>query len=149
MADRAQQVEAKPWSGPGMREFVALMAALMASNALAIDSMLPALPAIGDGLGVAEENQRQLVITSYLLGFGVAQLIYGPLSDRYGRKGLLAIGLALYGVFGLLAGLASSFTLLLTARFLQGVAGRRPGCWSWRWCAIAIKGRAWHGSCRS
>ena len=105
-----------------MREFVALMAALMASNALAIDSMLPALPAIGDALGVGEENRRQLVITAYLLGFGVAQLIYGPLSDRYGRKGLLVISLALYGVFGLLAGIASSFTLLLAARTMQGVA---------------------------
>ncbi len=105
-----------------MREFVALMAALMASNALAIDSMLPALPAIGDALGVGEENRRQLVITAYLLGFGVAQLIYGPLSDRYGRKGLLVISLALYGVFALLAGIAASFTLLLAARAMQGVA---------------------------
>lgn len=110
------------WSGPGMKEFVALMAALMASNALAIDSMLPALPAIGEALGVAEDNRRQLVITSYLLGFGTAQLIYGPLSDRYGRKGLLVISLILYGIFALLAGLASSFTLLLAARAMQGVA---------------------------
>ncbi|HEX8533052.1 MAG TPA: multidrug effflux MFS transporter [Allosphingosinicella sp.] len=122
MADRVAQVEAKPWSGPGMREFVALMAALMASNALAIDSMLPALPAIGDALGVLEENRRQLVITVYLLGFGVAQLIYGPLSDRYGRKGLLVISLVLYAVFALLSGIASSFTLLLAARTMQGVA---------------------------
>jgi DHA1 family bicyclomycin/chloramphenicol resistance-like MFS transporter len=105
-----------------MREFVALMAALMASNALAIDSMLPALPAIGEALGVAEDNRRQLVITSYLLGFGFAQLLYGPLSDRYGRKWLLVGSLAFYGIFGLLAGLASSFDLLLAARFLQGVA---------------------------
>ena len=105
-----------------MREFVALMAALMASNALAIDSMLPALPAIGDALGVAEENRRQLVITVYLLGFGVAQLIYGPLSDRFGRKGLLVVSLVLYGVFGLLSGIAGSFTLLLAARGMQGVA---------------------------
>jgi DHA1 family bicyclomycin/chloramphenicol resistance-like MFS transporter len=111
-----------PSRGPGTREFVALMAALMASNALAIDSMLPALPQIGDALGVGEENRRQLVITSYLLGFGAAQLLYGPLSDRYGRKWLLAGSLALYGAFGLLAGLASSFELLLGLRFMQGVA---------------------------
>jgi DHA1 family bicyclomycin/chloramphenicol resistance-like MFS transporter len=122
MADRAAQVEAKPWNGPGMREFVALMAALMASNAMAIDSMLPALPAIGDALGVTEENRRQLVITVYLLGFGFAQLVYGPLADRYGRKGLLIVSLALYGIFALLAGIASSFALLLGARALQGVA---------------------------
>jgi DHA1 family bicyclomycin/chloramphenicol resistance-like MFS transporter len=71
---------------------------------------------------VAEDNRRQLVITSYLLGFGFAQLLYGPLSDRYGRKWLLVGSLAFYGIFGLLAGLASSFDLLLAARFLQGVA---------------------------
>jgi DHA1 family bicyclomycin/chloramphenicol resistance-like MFS transporter len=51
MADRISEAEARPWTGPGTREFVALMAALMASNALAIDSMLPALPAIGEGIG--------------------------------------------------------------------------------------------------
>jgi DHA1 family bicyclomycin/chloramphenicol resistance-like MFS transporter len=108
--------------GPGLPEFIALMAALMASNALAIDAMLPALPAIGDALGVSEDNRRQLVITFYLLGFGVAQLIWGPLADRYGRKRLLAAALILYSAFGLIAGLASSFTLLLAARTLQGMA---------------------------
>jgi DHA1 family bicyclomycin/chloramphenicol resistance-like MFS transporter len=107
---------------PGFGEFIALMAALMASNALAIDAMLPALPAIGEALGVGEENRRQLVITFYLLGFGVAQLGYGPLSDRFGRKGLLVGGLVFYGVFATAAGLAGSFTLLLAARAMQGVA---------------------------
>jgi DHA1 family bicyclomycin/chloramphenicol resistance-like MFS transporter len=103
-------------------EFVALMAALMASNALAIDSMLPALPSIGEDLGVGEENRRQLVIAVYLFGFGAAQLLYGPLSDRFGRKWLLAGSLGMYGVFGLVAGLVSSFEWLLAVRFLQGVA---------------------------
>jgi DHA1 family bicyclomycin/chloramphenicol resistance-like MFS transporter len=105
-----------------MREFVALMAALMASNALAIDSMLPALPAIGETLDVTEDNRRQLVITAYLIGFGFAQLIYGPLADRFGRKGLLIGSLAFFGIFSLLAGIASSFSLLLAARTMQGVA---------------------------
>ena len=104
-----------------MREFVALMAALMASNALAIDAMLPALPAIGEALGVAEDNRRQLVITFYLLGFGAAQMLYGPLSDRFGRKRLLVGSLVLYGVFATLSGIAASFTLLLAARTMQGV----------------------------
>ena len=122
MADRGSHIEAAADYRPGLREFIALMAALMASNALAIDSMLPALPAIGEGLGVVEANRRQLVITVYLLGFGFGQLVYGPLSDRFGRKGLLIGCLALYGIFGLLAGIASSFTLLLAARALQGVA---------------------------
>ena len=107
---------------PGRAEFVALMAALMASNALAIDAMLPALPAIGEALGVAEENRRQLVITFYLLGFGLAQIFYGPLADRFGRKALLVGSMLFYALFGALAGLAAGFTLLLAARFLQGVA---------------------------
>jgi DHA1 family bicyclomycin/chloramphenicol resistance-like MFS transporter len=123
MADRpTSQKTIQDSGGPGLREFIALMAALMASNAMAIDSMLPALPAIGEALGVAEENRRQLVITVYLIGFGAAQLAYGPLSDRFGRKGLLLLALILYAGFGLLAGIAASFELLLGARFLQGVA---------------------------
>ncbi|TFI60190.1 MFS transporter [Sphingomonas parva] len=121
MSDRTTSAQAQQ-SGPGMREFIALVAALMASNALAIDAMLPALPAMGDALGVVEDNRRQLVITAYLLGFGVAQLLWGPLADRFGRKWLLAVALVFYGIFGLVAGVASSFTLLLAARVLQGIA---------------------------
>jgi DHA1 family bicyclomycin/chloramphenicol resistance-like MFS transporter len=108
--------------GPGRREFVLLIAALMASNALGIDGMLPALPAIGETLGVHDENKRQLVITFYMLGFGVAQLFYGPLADRFGRKRLLIGCLIFYAVFALLCGLSGSFTLLLVARTLHGVA---------------------------
>ncbi|HEY0626360.1 MAG TPA: multidrug effflux MFS transporter [Allosphingosinicella sp.] len=105
-----------------MREFVVLMAALMASNALAIDSMLPALPAIGDALGVTEDNRRQLVITTYLIGFGIAQIVYGPLADRFGRKGLLVGSMIFFAIFSALAGLAGSFVLLLAARLMQGFA---------------------------
>lgn len=129
------------WNGPGMREFVALMAALMASNAMAIDSMLPALPAIGDSLGVTEENRRQLVITAYLLGFGFAQIAWGPLSDRFGRKPLLVAGLLLYGLFAGLAGIAGSFTLLLAARVMQGVAAAAT-----RVLVVAIVRDRFHGS---
>lgn len=120
----SEQIIAAPQARtrPGMGEFVALMAALMATNALAIDAMLPALPAIGEALDVARENSRQLVISAYLLGFGGAQLLYGPLSDRYGRKPLLAVSLAFYALFAFLSGLAGSFDLLLLARVFQGIA---------------------------
>jgi len=107
---------------PGRTEFVLLIAALMASNALGIDAMLPALPAIGDSLGVTEENRRQFVITFYMLGFGAAQLAYGPLADRFGRKRLLIGCMILYASFAALSGLAGSFALLLLARTLHGVA---------------------------
>ena len=124
-----------------MAEFIALMAALMASNALAIDAMLPALPAIGDALGIDEANRRQLVITAYLLGFGIAQLFYGPLSDRFGRKGLLVGGLLLYAVFATAAGLAGSFTLLLLSRGLQGMAAAAT-----RVLVVSIVRDRYHGS---
>jgi DHA1 family bicyclomycin/chloramphenicol resistance-like MFS transporter len=107
---------------PGRTEFVLLIAALMASNALGIDSMLPALPAIGESLGVQQENSRQLVITFYMLGFGGAQLAYGPLADRFGRKRLLIGCMILYASFAAMSGLAGSFALLLVARTLHGVA---------------------------
>jgi len=126
---------------PGRREFVVLMAALMASNALAIDAMLPALPAIGEALGVAEDNRRQLVITFYLLGFGAAQLAYGPLADRFGRKPLLIGAMLLYALFGALAGIAGSMNLLLAARFAQGVAAAGT-----RVLVVAIVRDRFHGS---
>ena len=109
------------FKGPGFPEFVALIAMMMALNALAIDMMLPALPAIGDALGVVTENSRQWVITAYLLGFGVAQLIYGPLADRYGRKPVLMAGLSLYVLFSTLAAFAPSFELLIAARVATGL----------------------------
>ena len=112
---------APDFKGPGFPEFVALIAMMMALNALAIDAMLPALPAIGDALGVASENGRQWVITAYLLGFGVAQILYGPLADRFGRKPVLMIGLALYIVFSLLAAFSPTFELLIAARVGTGI----------------------------
>ncbi|HEY0102379.1 MAG TPA: multidrug effflux MFS transporter [Brevundimonas sp.] len=107
--------------GPGFPEFVALIAMMMALNALAIDAMLPALPAIGEALGVAAENDRQWVITAYLLGFGVTQIVYGPLADRYGRKPVLMVGLSLYVAFSALAALAPTFSLLIAARVCTGI----------------------------
>jgi DHA1 family bicyclomycin/chloramphenicol resistance-like MFS transporter len=102
-------------------EFVVLMAALQALGALGIDAMLPNLPAIGAALGVTDENHRQLIITAYLFGLGGAQLIFGPLADRFGRRPVLLAGLSLYVGFSLLAALSPTFNLLLIARVLQGI----------------------------
>jgi DHA1 family bicyclomycin/chloramphenicol resistance-like MFS transporter len=107
---------------PGFREFVVLIAGLMSLNALAIDAMVPALPAIGEALNVADENSRQLVVSLYVLGFGLTQIIYGPLSDRFGRKPVLIVSLVLYVVFAAACWAAPSFTLLLAARMAQGGA---------------------------
>jgi DHA1 family bicyclomycin/chloramphenicol resistance-like MFS transporter len=94
---------------------------LMALNSLAIDCMLPALPMIGAALGVVSANSRQWVVTAYLLGFGIAQIAYGPLSDRYGRKPALIVGLGLYIFFGMLATFAPTFETMILARVGQGI----------------------------
>ncbi len=107
---------------PGPRETVALLAGLMALNAFAIDAMISALPAIGEELGVSRDNHRQLVVIAYMIGFGSTQLIWGPLADRFGRKPVLAAGVALYTIFALLCGIAGSFALLIAARALQGAS---------------------------
>ena len=112
---------------PGDREMVFMMAMVMALNALAIDSMLPALPAIGEGLGVTVANDRQYVISTYLLGIGVGSLIYGPLSDRFGRKGVLVPALFAYVAFSIGCGLANSFPLLLALRFGHGLISAALG----------------------
>lgn len=110
-----------PHRGLGFRQFVLLIAALMAANAIAIDSMLPALPDIGRSLGIDTANHTQLVITSYLLGFGAAQIIYGPLSDRFGRKRVLLVGLVIYTVASLFALSANTLGMMMAARIVQGI----------------------------
>lgn len=103
-------------------ELVAVVACAMALNALAVDMMLPALGIIGEELGAARDNDRQLIIIVYVLANGVAQLFFGPIVDRFGRKNVLMWSLAAYTIGSLLSVIASSFTLLLAARAFQGVA---------------------------
>ncbi len=107
-------------------EFVSLVALLMALTALSIDVMLPALPEIAKSLGVAGENDRQLVLSVYFLGFATGQFIFGPLSDRFGRKQPLIVGLALYTLATILASSAQSFQALLAARIIQGLGAAAP-----------------------
>jgi DHA1 family bicyclomycin/chloramphenicol resistance-like MFS transporter len=112
----------QPHPGMGFKEFVGLIAALMATNALAIDSMLPALQQIGSALGVVNPNERQWIISAFMLGFGAAQIFYGTLADRYGRKPVLLWGLGAYVACSLLVVASRSFEVVLLARALQGVA---------------------------
>jgi DHA1 family bicyclomycin/chloramphenicol resistance-like MFS transporter len=105
----------------GMGEFIALCGALAAVAAMSIDIVLPALPAIGRAFGVTDENDRQLVILTFTLIFGMAQLFYGPISDRFGRKPLIAIGLVLYIAGSTAAMFVTSFNGLLAMRAVQGI----------------------------
>lgn len=108
-------------------ELVVLVAGLMSLTALAIDVMLPALPAMGEALGVADENDRQLVIVAFVLGMGVGQLVFGPMSDRFGRRRVLIGSLSLYAVFGAACAIPGSFEQLVAFRAAQGLvaAGAR------------------------
>ena len=98
-----------------------MVASLMALNALAIDIMLPGLSSISDHYNLLRDNDQQLVIFSYIAGFGAPQLIFGPISDRFGRKGLLTICLIGYAIAGIACIMTPSFTTLLLMRFTQGV----------------------------
>jgi DHA1 family bicyclomycin/chloramphenicol resistance-like MFS transporter len=94
---------------------------LMATNALAIDSMLPALPEMARTLGILQDNDRQWIVTAYLLGFGVAQIVYGTISDRFGRRPVLLFGLTVYVLASIAAAFSGSFETMMLARVLQGV----------------------------
>ena len=109
------------------REFVAMMAMLMALNALAIDSMLPALPDIARSLGAPSANAQQLVITLYFLGLGVGSLVHGPLADRFGRRRVILASVFGYIVAALFSALAPDWNSLLVARFTHGLFGAAMG----------------------
>src|SRR3546814_4391975 len=104
-----------------------MMAMVMALNALAIDSMLPTLPSIGEARSVTVANDRQYVISIYLLGVGFGSLLYGPLADRFGRKGVLVPALIAYTVFAIGSGLSMSFPMLLALRFGHGFVSAALG----------------------
>lgn len=130
MADQSAEPTAAPIP---YVEFVAMVALLMALNAMAIDIILPALQQMGEGLFVHEENARQLPLTAYILFFGFSQLIYGPFSDRFGRRSVLLFGLGIYTLSCIGAALTGSFAALLAMRALQGI-----GAGATRVIAVAV-----------
>jgi len=104
------------------REFVLLAAAMLSTQAIATDAMLPALPAMVRELRVANVNHGQWIVTAYMGGLGCGQLFWGLLSDRFGRRPILLGGLALYVTAALLCGLTDNFAVFLGWRFAHGVA---------------------------
>src|SRR4030088_3085340 len=105
----------------GFPEFVVVIASIMALNPLAMDMMLPALPNISSAFHIAVANRPQMVLSIFLVGFGVGQFVMGPLSDRFGRRPVLLGGMTVYFVASVLAISAPSFETLLLARALQGL----------------------------
>jgi MFS transporter, DHA1 family, multidrug resistance protein len=106
-----------------LREFTALMALLMSMTAMSIDIMLPALPEIGASLGVPDAARLPLVVTVFMVGMAIGQLVWGPLADRFGRRRPLLLGLSLFLLATTAAATAPSFSQFVTARFFQGIGG--------------------------
>ena len=123
-----------------------LLVLIIAIGPFTMQILVPSLPAMGRDLG-ASTAAVQLTVTLYLIGVGAGQLVYGPLSDRFGRRPLLMGGLAVYAVASLASALAGGIGALVVARVVQalgacagvvlvraviratpGRASRRPAC---------------------
>ncbi len=100
---------------------IVLLSILLGIQPMATDLYLPALPAIKAEFG-AELSQAQLTLSALLLAFGISQMVWGPLSDRFGRRPILLCGLATFTLAGLGCVLASSMQELIVWRALQGAA---------------------------
>jgi DHA1 family bicyclomycin/chloramphenicol resistance-like MFS transporter len=114
---RVPQVEKSPLSET---EFVGLMAAIQALQALAIDVMLPALGHISRDLGVTDPNERQLVVGIFLICSGLGSLFPGALGDRFGRRPVVLTCLGVYMAISLASAFVTDFTTLLVLRAVLG-----------------------------
>ncbi len=100
---------------------VLFLSLLLGLQPITTDLYLPALPALTEGFG-ATLPQAQLTLTALLLAFGLSQLVWGPISDRYGRRPVLLWGLGAYVLASVVSTLAPTMELLIAARVLQGAA---------------------------
>jgi MFS transporter, DHA1 family, multidrug resistance protein len=104
------------------REFIALITVLMGSVALSIDLMLPAFPEMRREFGMSPDStQVTWIVTAYFLGLAIGPWLYGPASDRHGRRAPLFIGLLLSVVAALAASIAPSWGWVIAARFCWGL----------------------------
>ena len=113
-------------TGPGYKEFITLTAVIISITALSIDMMLPALPDIGTDLKTRHPNDVQLVVSVLILGMGMGQVVFGPLSDSVGRKPVILTGFVIFIMGCLLSILSTQFETMLTGRFIQGLGAAGP-----------------------
>ena len=105
-----------------VRPSFAILVAISAIGPLALNIFIPSMPGLQAEFGVSY-GMAQLTLTLYLIGMAVCQLIYGPLSDRHGRRPMLLGGLAVFVVASLAAAVAPSIKVLIAARLLQAIGG--------------------------
>ncbi|MBU2903752.1 multidrug effflux MFS transporter [Arenibacter algicola] len=107
-------------------EFVAIMASLMSIVALAIDALLPAMSTIGIDINSLDSTENQKFITMIFLGLGVGQLVFGPLSDSFGRKPIVYIGFIVFCLASVICVLAPNLEWMIIGRILQGIGLSAP-----------------------
>ncbi|WP_432450149.1 multidrug effflux MFS transporter [Aliiroseovarius marinus] len=122
-----------PQQALSLREYVLLMAALFSMVAFSIDSIMPALPQIAAQFVPDDVNRAQLLISSFVIGAGLGQLVFGPLSDTIGRRCSLAAGMVLYMMAAFATLWAQSLESILFLRFVQGMGAAGP-----RTCGMAM-----------
>src|SRR5215204_1481782 len=108
-------------AAPPFVEFVVLIALMTGLTAFSIDNLLPAFGPIGQEFRLADDNQVQLILYTYMIGFALMQLVYGPVADVVGRRPMVMVGLSIYAAGTLFALVAPGFTSLLVARIIQGM----------------------------
>ena len=116
----------KSKASPSLVEFIIILSMMMSLTALSINSMLPSLPQIGHDLGIANPNDRQLIVSVIFLGSALGRLFFGPLSDRSGRKPAIYAGYSLYITGSLVAMSSLNFPMMLFGRVLQGLGLSAP-----------------------
>lgn len=102
-------------------EFITLMACLMSNVAFSIDAVLPAFPDIGLALNVADNSQLQLIVTTIFLGLGLGELLFGTLSDSFGRKRIVYIGVSVFILASIVVIFAPTLEIFLLGRVFQGI----------------------------
>ncbi len=107
-------------------EFIVLMASLMSLVALSIDALLPALEQIGISVGITHSNDNQLLITMIFLGLGFGQLIFGTISDSFGRKPMIYLGFIVFVIASFICIAATSLEMMIFGRILQGIGLSAP-----------------------
>ena len=107
-------------------EFIILVSIMFGMIAFGTDTMLPAFPDIANDLELLNVNKAQLIISSFILGTGLGQLISGPISDTFGRKPIITIGLMIFILACIAAYYAETLEMMLVARFIQGLGISAP-----------------------
>lgn len=120
--ETADQTPDSPARPVARRLLPALLLLLTVFGPISMDLYLPALPALTAELGAAT-SLAQVTVTACLLGLAAGQLIAGPASDRFGRRGILLAGIVAYIATSALCALSPTVELLIVARFVQGLAG--------------------------